>query len=83
MRKIYDFLEIDYYQHDFNNVINGHREMDTEVWNLKDMHYVRKEVKKTSKKPEDVLSPYILNKYKNLEYWKYPDSSYLKNDINE
>jgi sulfotransferase len=79
MRKIYDFLEVDPYSHDFNNVHNNHREMDTEVWNLKDMHYVRKEVKKISKKPEDVLSPYILNKYRKLEYWKYPDSLYLKN----
>jgi hypothetical protein len=41
------------------------------------MHYVRKEVKKTSKKPEDVLSPYIINKYNKLEYWKYPESPYL------
>lgn len=79
MRKIYDFLEVDPYSHDFNNVHNNHREMDTEVWNLKDMHYVRKEVKNISKKPEDVLSPYILNRYKKLEYWKYPDSLYLKN----
>lgn len=79
MRKIYDFLEVDPYSHDFNNVHNNHREMDTEVWNLKDMHYVRKEVKKISKRPEDVLTPYILNKYRKLEYWKYPDSLYLKN----
>ena len=79
MRKIYDFLEVDPYSHDFNNVHNNHREMDTEVWNLKDMHYVRQEVKKISKRPEDVLSPYILNRYKKLEYWKYPDSLYLKN----
>lgn len=78
MRKIYDFIEVDYYQHDFNNVSNNHRENDTEVWNLKDMHYVRKEIKKTSKKPEDVLSPYIINKYEKMEYWKYSDSPYFQ-----
>lgn len=82
MRKIYDFLELDYYSHDFNNVENNHREIDDQ-WYLKDMHYVRKEVKKTSKRPEDVLSPFILNKYNKLEYWKYPDSPYLTNDINK
>jgi len=76
MRRIYDFLEMDDYDHNFKNVENHHRENDDQ-WYLKDMHYVRKEVKKTSKKPEDVLSPYILNKYKKLEYWKYPDSPYL------
>lgn len=77
MRRIYDFLGIDYYSHDFNNIVNNHREMDTDVWNLKDMHYVRKEVKKISPKPEEVLSHYILNKYNKLEYWKYSDSPYL------
>lgn len=81
MRRIYDFLEMDYYDHNFKNVENNHRENDDQ-WYLKDMHYVRKEVKKTSKKPEDVLSPYILNKYKKLEYWKYPESPYLKNGSN-
>jgi sulfotransferase len=75
MRRIYEFLELDYYQHDFGNVENKHREIDDQ-WYLKDMHHVRKEVKKKSKKPEDVLSSYILNKYSNLEYWKYSDHRY-------
>ena len=77
MRRIYDFLEVDYYKHDFNNVANTHRESEKQ-WNLKDMHHVRKQVKRISKRPEDVLSPRILNKYKKLEYWKYPDSLYLE-----
>ncbi len=75
MRRIYEFLELDYYQHDFGNVENKHREIDDQ-WYLKDMHHVRKEVKKKSKKPEDVLSSYILNKYSNLEYWKYSNHRY-------
>lgn len=82
MRRIYDFLELDYYSHDFNNVENNYREIDDQ-WYLKDMHYVRKEVKKTSKRPEDVLSPFILNRYNKLEYWKYPDSLYLNNGSNK
>jgi sulfotransferase len=81
MRRIYDFLEMDNYNHNFKNVENNHRENDDQ-WYLKDMHYIRKEVKKTSKKPEDVLSPYILNRYKQLEYWKYPESPYLRNGNN-
>jgi sulfotransferase len=81
MRRIYEFLEVEEHKHDFGNVENKHCENDDQ-WYLKDMHYVRKEVKKTSKKPEDVLSPYVLNRYKNLEYWKYPNSPYLKNGNN-
>lgn len=83
MRRVYNFLEVDYYEHDFNNIENKHRELDTEVFSLKDMHHVRKKVEKISKKPEDIFTPHILNKYRKLEYWKYPDSPYLKNGINE
>ena len=77
MRRIYDFLEVDYYENDLDNVINTHRE-DEGQWKLSDMHEVRRKVQKTSKTPEEVLSPRILNKYKNLEYWKNSESPYLK-----
>ena len=82
MDRIYNFLEIDGYKHDFNNVKNNHRGSEKQ-WNLKDMHHVRNKVQKISKKPEDVLSSFILNKYSKMEYWKYSDSTYLKNDRNE
>lgn len=82
MDRIYNFLEIDGYKHDFNNVKNNHRESEKQ-WNLKDMHHVRNKVQKISKKPEDVLSPFILNKYSKLEYWKYPNNTYLENDSNK
>ena len=77
MDRIYNFLEVDGYKHGFNNVKNNHRESEKQ-WNLKDMHHVRNKVQKISKKPEDVLSSFILNKYSKLEYWKYPDSPYLE-----
>ena len=70
MKKIYKFLEIPYYSHDFNNVVHKYREKDNEIYGLSDMHEVRKEVKRTSKRPEEVLSDYILNKYSNMEFWR-------------
>ena len=80
-KRIYEFLELDYYSHDFMSIENTHREKEDQ-WSLKDMHHVRQKLQKTSKNPEEVLSSYILNKYSKLEYWKYPDSQYLKNGIN-
>jgi len=80
-KRIYEFLELDYYSHDFMSIENTHREKEDQ-WSLKDMHHVRQKLQKTSKNPEEVLSPHILNKYSKLEYWKYPDSQYLKNGIN-
>ena len=75
MEGIYEFLELDNYQHDFNHIENAHREVDDQ-WYLKDMHYVREKLEKKSKKPEDILSDDILNKYSNLEYWKYSNHRY-------
>jgi sulfotransferase len=80
-KRIYEFLELDYYSHNFMSIENTHREKEDQ-WSLKDMHHVRQKLQKTSKNPEEVLSSDILNKYSKLEYWKYPDSQYLKNDIN-
>lgn len=78
LKRIYEFLELQYYEHDFKNIQNNHRELDNEIYDLKDMHQVRTAIKKISKNPQDVLSDYILNKYNRLEYWKYSDSPYLK-----
>jgi len=70
MRKIYQFLEIPYYSHDFENVNHKYRERDDDVYGLNDMHEVRKSVKRTSKRPEEVLSDYVLNKYSGMEFWR-------------
>lgn len=70
MMGIYKFLEIPYYNHDFGNVNHKYRERDNEVYGLSDMHEVRKQVKKTSKRPEEVLSDYVLNKYSGMEFWR-------------
>jgi sulfotransferase len=75
MKKIYEFLELDYYSHNFDNIENEHREIDDQ-WNLKDMHHVRKKLERKSKNPEDVLPKEVLNMYSNLEYWKYSDHKY-------
>ena len=75
MAGIYEFLELDNYQHDFNHIENAHREVDDQ-WYLKDMHHVREKLEKKSKKPEDILSDDILNRYSNLEYWKYSNHRY-------
>ena len=80
MKKIYDFLEVDYYEHDFYHINQKITEDDTE-WGLKDMHKVRKELKKISKDPRDILSQFILNKYDNFEFWKNNDHRYVFQEI--
>jgi len=67
--KIYEFLGVEKYEHDFNNIINTVPE-DDKTYGLQGMHEVRKNISKISAKPESVLSPYILNKYRGLEFWR-------------
>jgi len=70
LKKIYDFLEVDYFSHDFENIKNSLREEDTKRWGLDEMHYVRKKIEKISKNPHDVLPKKIIDEYKNLEFWR-------------
>jgi sulfotransferase len=70
LQKIYEFLEEEPYEHDFSNILNKHEESDLNTYGLADMHKVRKELKKTSANPKDVLPPSILGRYKQMEFWK-------------
>ncbi|NDB60020.1 sulfotransferase [bacterium] len=88
MKKIYDFLELPYFKHDFNNLINLHQEDDTKIYGIPDMHSVRKELKSTSLNPEEVLSERILNQCKNAEFWRNLtevkfDDTYHEEESNE
>lgn len=70
MKKLYDFLELDYYEHDFSNIQNIHNENDSDVHGFDDMHHVRPTVEKTSIDPEKILSEYILEQCKATEFWR-------------
>ena len=69
MNGVYEFLELEPYQHDFNSITNSHRERDTEVYGLSTMHQVKGTLEKTSRSYSDVLSDTVINKYRNLDFW--------------
>lgn len=70
MKKIYEFLGEEYYQHDFKNVQKTVQEDDGSIYGLPDMHTVRKEVKSVAKKPEDILPKQAIKDVKGLEFWR-------------
>ena len=70
IKKLYDFLEEEYYEHDFNDLQNQNREEDMKTYGLADMHEVRKELKNTAPKPIDILSPYVLEKCNGMDFWR-------------
>lgn len=69
MNKIYDFLELPKYNHNFNKIVKLEEDNDEKVGIPHNMHEVRPQLSKISKNPKDVLSDYIINKYSNIG-WK-------------
>lgn len=73
MQKVYDFLEMKYYEHDFDSLKNVNQEKDKEIYGFKDMHEVRSKVEKTSVDPKDILPESILELCKGAEFWRNID----------
>lgn len=70
LNKIYTFLDEEPFEHTFDNLTNIHRENDQQIYGLADMHEVRPVVKSTAPNPEEILSPEILAKSQNTEFWR-------------
>jgi sulfotransferase len=73
MKRVYEFLEMEFYQHDFNNLKNVNQEKDAEIYGFKDMHNVREKIEKTASNPKDVLPESILDHCKGAEFWRNID----------
>lgn len=69
IQKIYNFLDLEQYKHDFNNINNIFRENDHEVYGLSSMHEIKSIISKNDLNYKMILSDYIINKYSNLDFW--------------
>lgn len=69
MKKIYEFLEIPYYQHNFEFVEYSNENFD-KACDLKDLHTIKNKVRYDP--PKCILPPEIVKKYRemNMEFWK-------------
>lgn len=79
MRGIYEFLGLEYYNHDFSKLENKHKENDAEVYGVNDMHDVREQLSKVSADPREVLSEKVLERCKGLEFWRNLDEFIAEN----
>nr|QMP83628.1 MAG: hypothetical protein [Caudoviricetes sp.] len=72
MREVYEFLELDYYQHDYNKIENKSADDDLVAWGLEGLHTIRPKLEKTCKSSQEVLGDDIYKKYNdlNLEFWR-------------
>ena len=69
MRGVYEFLELPYYSHDFENVEYSNENFDR-ACNLKDLHTVKRKVEYIP--PKCILPSEIAQRYKemNMEFWR-------------
>jgi len=70
MEEIYDFWGLERFSHKYENLENTYPENDIFQYNLDGMHTIGRTIKKTCKKPEEVLSAEIIQKYSGMEYWR-------------
>ncbi len=66
MDKIYKFLELPNYKHNFNNIEKVEVDNDVMAGLPPNMHEIRPQLKKISQDPKEVLSEYVINKYSNI-----------------
>ena len=67
MKKINEFLCLDDFDYNFNNIENSEKLDYSKLGFNKDLHKVGKEIKKSSTNPCDIFSEYVLTKYSNLK----------------
>jgi sulfotransferase len=69
LKRVYEFLEEDYFEHDFDNVEQTTYE-DDRFHGILGLHNIRAKVKYDESKAIDILGPQICDKYKGQEFWK-------------
>ena len=77
MKKLYEFMGEEPFEHQFTNLKNQNREGDVNTYGLTDMHEVRPVLKSTSKDPKKVLSKEILDRCEGMDFWR--EKNYTKN----
>lgn len=70
IEKLYDFIEEDYFDHDFDNIQNVHQENDVQIYGFTNMHEVRKSIELTATPPEEILPESVINSIKDAEFWR-------------
>jgi sulfotransferase len=69
MDKIYDFLEIKRFDHNFTNIRKVDKDFDEKVGLTKDLHKIRRKLGKSDVRVEDYLTPRSIEKYKDYRYF--------------
>jgi len=70
INKIYDYLEIPKYNHEYQNIVDSSGISENSLTGIKNLHKIRPKVQKVSRRPQDVFLPETINRYSGLEFWR-------------
>lgn len=69
-KMVYDYLELDYYNHNFDNIEQYTKEDDEGVHRIPNLHKIRPILNPIAHCSLQVLGETLTNKYSNLEIWR-------------
>ena len=69
LRTIYNFLGEEYYDHDFNNVVQTTSEND-DIHGIPGLHKIRPKVEPVVSDALQILGKDVVEKYRNVEFWR-------------
>jgi len=70
INKIYEYLAIEKYNHEFKNIKDISGISEDSLTRIKHLHTIRPTVQKISRRPEDVFLPETIRRYSGLEFWR-------------
>jgi sulfotransferase len=65
--RIYKFLDIEYFEHNFDNIENTCKEEKDLAWGIENLHVIRNKLQKTSTPPEEVLGKELTEYYRQFD----------------
>ena len=68
MKKLYEFIGEEWFEHDFDNVEGDYDEFDTDM-NIKGLHHVRQKVQ--FKERQTILPLDLFNHLEQMDFWKH------------
>lgn len=70
MKMVYDYLELPYFDHNFNNIEQYTNENDEGIHRIPNLHSIRPIVTPVPYDSDKILGKFLTDKYKNLEIWR-------------
>jgi len=70
LKGLYQFIQLDYFPHQFTGLKATHRESDQEVYGVKNLHRVEPQLYQRRYDPRDILGEQLYQRFSGKEFWR-------------